>query len=175
MAAQTLMILKNYSQLSVKNEHDETVGAISWESIGRSRMSTRCDLVSDAYVAAKSVEYEADLVGYIDDIYRAGFVLVRRGVDITGIVTSADLTVQFGNFARPYVLLEEIELRLRKRVGQVMTDSDIERAKTFNAKEIGKLTFGAYSRLWLDDVHWLKLKWDNIEKDLFFKDSEECR
>jgi restriction system protein len=58
---------------------------------------------------------------------------------VTGIVTAADLTRQFGNLARPFVLIEEIESRPRSHVGKAFTVDELRAAIKVRSK-------------WIDDV-----------------------
>lgn len=111
--AQTLMMLHDYSQLAVVNGLD--VRAVTWESIARAQLVKPDAELSDALVPARVVNLDEDLVPLISDIAADNFVFVRgKDKALSGIVTSADLSLEFENLAGPFFLLGEIERRLRR-------------------------------------------------------------
>ena len=97
-------------------------GAVSWESIGKAQIATEDPCLADTIAPATVVDHDALLLEQIAVIYDRGFVFVQNAdrSRVSGIVTAADLTRQFGNLARPFVLIEEAENRLRRRVGEVL-------------------------------------------------------
>ncbi|MFG1834110.1 hypothetical protein [Micromonospora chersina] len=104
-AAITKMLAHDYSQLAVF----DTVGgvrAVSWESIAKARLANRDATLLDTTVGVRVVDHDDDLLAEVGEIYNVGYVLVRGQdrVSITGIVTTAHLTQQFANMARPWPL-----------------------------------------------------------------------
>jgi len=143
----TQMLATGYSQLAVVNEDGHYMGAVSWESIGRARLADSEADLRDATVQARVVDYDEDLFAQIDEIYQRGYVLVR-GEDrraLVGIVTAHDLARQFGTLARPFSLVEEAELRLRRQVKRAISE-DVLIDKTPKWAR-GTPTFGGYSHL----------------------------
>src|SRR5439155_10989782 len=70
--------------------------------------------VRDCMEPAHVVERDASLFSAIEAIVRNDYVLVRHPDNrIGGIVTTADLSVQFRELAEPYLLIGEIENHLR--------------------------------------------------------------
>lgn len=108
------------------------------------------------------VDHDASLLAHVSEIYKVGFVLVR-GSDgaITGIVTTADLTLQFANMATPTALIAEVERRLRRRADEVFTLDEIRAASMKPAKtnSAADLTLGAYEHLLKEQSQFDRLKW----------------
>lgn len=170
-AAVTLMLAKNYSQLAVVDDHGHYQGAVSWESVGHARMSNSVVTLRDATAPARVVDYHDDLYGHIDEIYLRGFVLVR-GADrgrLVGIVTSHDLARQFGALARPFSLVEEAELRLRRRVQRLLPE---EIDKHVHGWAHGNLTFGQYKRILGERTNFERMGWP-LDHTTFLKLLEE--
>ena len=169
-AAVTMMLGDNYSQLAVLDGSDMVIGAVSWESIGKARLAVAEPTLAEVTTVARVVEYHEDLLSQIAQIYSVGYVFVR-GSDhktLTGIVTAADLTLQFGTISRPFVLIEEVERRLRRRVDeQVPLDSIKAAGRNPNKVEsAADLTLGNYERLLAKDDNFSRLGWP-LDETLF--------
>ncbi|WP_166354255.1 CBS domain-containing protein [Phytoactinopolyspora limicola] len=157
--AVTRMLATNYSQLAVVDEHGYYQGAVTWESIGRARLSNPDATLADATVQVRVVDYDDDLFAQIDEISRRGYVLVR-GEDrrsLVGIVTAHDLARQFGVLARPFSLVEEAELRLRRHVIRSLPADRVE--KITHRWSNGVPTFGQYGKLLEDSELFAQLEW----------------
>ncbi|GAA1038400.1 hypothetical protein [Streptomyces murinus] len=82
---------------------------------------------------AISTEYEivnasAHLLPVLPAIRAHEFVLVRAADGrVSGIVTSADLAGEFGTVARPFFTLGDIERRLRRCLGRVYDEADVQK------------------------------------------------
>lgn len=175
--AQTLMLSHNFSQLAVIEKSGEFCGAVSWESIGKAHLAERAVQVEDAMSNARVVEHNEDLLGLITEIYASGFLFVR-GADrkLCGIVTAADLTLQFGDVARPFVLLEEIEQRLHRMTGAVFTVAELA-AKSRMPRKIhagDKPMLGDYQKLFEDEAMWGRLRW-KLDHEAFLRLFNEVR
>lgn len=162
-AATTLMILHDYSQLAVLEGERSLKGAITWETLGRGHLRGRPARVSDVTMASESVVYDADLLSLVPRIVEAGFVFVR-GVDnkITGIVTTADLSKEFVDLARPFFLLGEIERRFRRLVQACFAPKElaeaVDRADEREVESAADLTLGELERLVQRPEHWQRLR-----------------
>ncbi|MFJ9786419.1 CBS domain-containing protein [Amycolatopsis sp. NPDC101161] len=157
-AAVTLMLAKNYSQLAVIDEDGYYAGAVSWESIGRARLANPEPTLQDATIQVRVIDIDEELFGQIDEIYRRGCVFVR-GEDrrtLVGVVTANDLTLQFGKLARPFSLLEEAELRLRRHARRCLPEEVIERA---TPKWASNPTFGKYVQIFETRSNFDQLNW----------------
>ncbi|MFF3290681.1 CBS domain-containing protein [Streptomyces sp. NPDC003023] len=178
-SAMTLMVLRGYSQLPVLDEDDRLRGVVSWESIGRARMSDPEAGLAAATVTAREADRSDDLLDWIPEVQRNGYILVRdHDHKVCGLITAADLTVQFGTRVRPFVLLEEIEQRLRRAVDAALPLENIRAvvpprraAKVHSAAD---LTLGAYDHLLKADENWALLDWE-IDQQLFLTALRECR
>jgi restriction system protein len=170
--ARTLMLDRKFSQLAVIDENGILHGAISWESIGKAYVASGDPALADAIAPAKVVDHEELLLEQIDVIYDKGFVFVR-GPDrkrVTGIVTAADLTRQFGNLARPVMLIEEVEIRLRLRADEVYTLAELKAAvqkhRQSGISQAADFTLRDYCFLMRPEENWSKLAW-NMDREYF--------
>jgi restriction system protein len=164
--AHTKMLSGKYSQLAVIDENGTLRGALSWESIGKASMrGQKLRTVSDAVDrTAGLVDHHEDLLSQVSEIYNKGFVFVcDSDKKVTGIITAADLTQQFGNLARPFVLVEEAERRLRRRAGEVFTVDELRQAAprhlAARVSSANDLMLGAYKHLLAASAHWNRLEW----------------
>ncbi|MEV0080525.1 CBS domain-containing protein [Nocardia neocaledoniensis] len=164
--AKTTMVRHQYSQLAVIDDLDGTYhGAITWESIGRAHIATDHPTLADATVPAVVVDHDAPLLDQIEAIYDHGFIFVRDPdrVRVSGILTAADLTHQFGTLAKPFVLIEEAENRLRRAARDHLDAEDYKAAAPRNRRahvtEPEHLTFGGYVHLLQSPTSWRKLGW----------------
>ncbi len=124
--ARTKMMLHDYSQLAVWNGRGSDVMAVTWESIAKAQLCRQKLTLSDAIVSARVVGLDDDLIPLIGTIANEGFVVVRRkDRELSGIITSADLSVEFETLAGPFFLLGEIERRLRRVIEGVFTPEEI--------------------------------------------------
>ncbi|MFC0038791.1 hypothetical protein [Actinomadura rayongensis] len=169
----TTMVALGYSQLAVIAEDGTFHGAVSWESIGRARMSDPDPSLDQATVSVPLVDQDEPLLDQIEQIYTRGFVFVRSSDKrtVSGIISTADLTQQFGDLARPFVLIEEAERRLRRRVDEKVPLAEIRksapRRSRDSARSAAALTLGNYRFLLDTDENWARLDWD-VDRGLFF-------
>ncbi|WP_167349088.1 HPP family protein [Pseudoclavibacter helvolus] len=112
--ARTLMELHDFSQLPVLHGR-RPVGAVTWESIGKALLNdVNAQLRNCIDREAPTVKITDELLDVIPKINESGYALVL-GPDrtLSGIVTSADLGVALDQLARPFLLIERLEFRLR--------------------------------------------------------------
>ncbi|MFF0529401.1 CBS domain-containing protein [Nocardia amikacinitolerans] len=178
-SAMTLMTLRGFSQLPVLDQDGRLRGVVSWESIGRARMSNDNAELDAAIVKAREADRSDDLLDWIADIQQSGYVIVRdRDHKVCGLVTSADLTGQFGVRLRPFVLVEEVEQRLRVAVGaRISLERIREKVPPKQASKIqssADLTFGAYKHILGVPENWKAMGWA-VDHKLFLTALEECR
>jgi restriction system protein len=158
-------ITHNFSQLAVISEDDLCHGVVSWESLGKARMAgSEPTNVAQVMTSVPIVEHDDLLLNQITHIFEHGFVLVRSTVkkSMSGIITAADLTLQFGDLARPFVLIEEAERRLRQCVDDVFDAEEICSATKKNPSKVktaADLTLGSYWHLLKEEKEWDKLGW----------------
>lgn len=179
-SAVTLMIQYAYSQIAVIDDDGTYRGVVSWESIGRAAIGKEEPALADATTQTTPVNHDALLLDQIDAIYDNGFILVRDadGKRVTGILTASDLTGQFGSLARPFVLIEEAENRLRRVAGEVFDVAELRDAvPERQRRSVGRaadLTFGNYVYLLRDPARWAKLGW-RIDRTVFCELLEDVR
>lgn len=165
--AVTKMMYHNYSQLPVTQDLRAIDGMISWRSIGVARTKkedTDCEYVRDCLDKNYStVELDTPLLDAVAKIAREEAVLVL-GPDrrIAGIVTTSDLSLKYHELAAPFLLLQEIEYRLRLRIDEAFSREEMAEARDprDDRRQIGSaadLSFGEYIRLIEARENWNRL------------------
>ena len=171
--AATLMLMHRYSQLPVTQNLRDIDGMISWRSMGRARASgDACEHVRDCLEDIRIIPQDAPFFAAVDTITEEEVVLIR-GTDrtITGIVTTADLSREYHEKAAPFLLLEEVEDRIRILISRNLSASEIKQVKdpdddTREIEDAADLTFGEYVRLLESRENWKKLRL-GIDRKLF--------
>lgn len=180
LRAQSLMMRYDYSQLAVMSDTRSLRGAITWESIARSSMKGNPETVGDCVIQAETVRYDDDLVHHIPRIVLAGYVFVRaQDETISGVVTTADLSEEFGKLASPFFLIGEIERRLRRAVDRVFSAIELEEVRDpqDGGRDVASaedLTMGEYVRLLEQPDHWKKTGW-RVERQVFIEALDKAR
>ncbi|MBF6061668.1 CBS domain-containing protein [Nocardia terpenica] len=160
----TIMVRNNYSQVAVIDENGAYHGAVTWESIGKAHVATDRPTLTDAIVRAPVVDHDALLLDQIRTIYDNGFVFVYAPdrQRVTGILTASDLTEQSGTLARPFILVEEAENRLRRALEPFFFDHIKPKLPPHMRRRvtsIADLTFGNYVTWLTDKSHWAMVGW----------------
>lgn len=173
--AATLMIMHRYSQLPVTQNMRRIDGMISWRSMGRARASGRaCQHVRDCLEPVRILDQDAPFFEAVDTITEREVVLVRgKDRTITGIVTTADLSSEYHQKAEPFLLLEEVEDRIRALISRNLSEEEIKQARDpgdgkREIESVDDLTFGEYVRLLEYRENWDKLGL-GIDRKLFVK------
>ena len=172
--AQSLMMSKDYSQLAVMTGPRSLRGAVSWESIAHAKICNPTAGLPEALFPPETVRLDDDLLAQIPKIVDAGFAFVEaQDRQISGIVTTADLSLLFATLAKPFFLLAEIERRLRRLIDQnfgpedlatIVDPADSKRSVT----RASDLTLGEYIRLLEDPSRWVRLDL-NIDRRIFIE------
>jgi len=121
-----------------------------------------------------------DLLARIPMIVDASFVFVQSpDRQISGIVTTADLSIEFATLAKPFFLLAEVERRLRRLIDRLFTveelativdPADTERS----AVSASDLTIGECARLLEEPARWSRLKW-SLDRAIFIGQLHDIR
>lgn len=164
--AQSVMMRHDYSQLAVLSGPRTVRGAITWESIAQEHLrNPSADRVSDCLVEADLVKSTAHLLDVVPIVAEKGFVLVQA-VDgsLSGIVTMADLSLQFANLANPFVLIGEIEWWLRKALDSVFSPRELAGFRNpddpdRDVESAANLTLGEMIRALERKTNWERLGW----------------
>ena len=175
------MLSNDYSQLPVTRNMRRIHGMISWRSIGRARTGGRpCNYVRDCLEDIPVLDQDDPLFEAVDKIAKTGVVLVRgRDQKITGIVTTSDLSRKYHELAEPFLLLQEIEDRIRVLIDTNFSVEEIRQAKHPDDDErevddASDLTFGEYVRLLGSRQRWPRLGL-KIDRKLFVRLLEDVR
>ena len=162
--AVTLMIAHDFSQLPVMTTSREVKGAVSWKTIGsRLALKKECNVVRECMEDVKIVSLEDSLSSAISAVDEFDFILVQAGnKEICGIITAADLSVQFGKLAEPFLLVAEIEKSIRGMLHSKFTAAELKQALPSEGdgreiKRLSDLTFGEYVRLLENKERWKKV------------------
>ena len=167
--AVTLMMNHGYSQLPVMSTDYKVEGIISWESIGKRLAlglpSEGTESPVENFMDKKFTEIPSDesLLSAIQKIEEDEYVLVRNPQNqISGIVTSSDLSRQFHLLGEPFLLIGEIENYVRIIIQASFKPEELAEAKNPNdtdreIQQVSDLTFGEYIRLIENEKRWSKL------------------
>jgi len=170
--ATTLMMIHRYSQLPVTQDMRRIDGMISWRSMGRVRArGDACEFVRDCLEPVRIIDQDAPFFEAVDTITEKEVVLVRgQDRSITGIVTTSDLSREYHQKAAPFLLLGEVEDRIRILIDQNLA-AEVKNIKnrgndTKEIEDASDLTFGEYVRLLERPENWVKLRLE-IDRRLF--------
>ncbi|MGW7820926.1 CBS domain-containing protein [Streptomyces puniciscabiei] len=157
-----------YSQLPVIDASGTLHGVITWASIAHMHATGRQPCLTSAISGEyETVNASAHLLPVLPLIRAHEFVLVRAADGrVSGIVTSADLAGEFGTVARPFFTLGEIERRLRRCLGRVYSEADVQTVHK-KKRSVDEMMFGEYIRLLDDEGRWNKLGWPGVDRTHF--------
>lgn len=180
--ATTLMMLHDYSQLPVMSDLRKVDGIITWKTIGQGLTQNIAGESVRDYMSkdVDILDYEAPLFEAVKKIISKEVVLVKNNkMEISGIITTTDISEQFLMLTEPFLILEEIENHIRKILDGKFTLKEIRSfVKTSeNSKEIyliSDLTFGEYIRLMENAENWSRLR-ILIDRKIFITRLNEVR
>jgi hypothetical protein len=175
--AQQIMMESGFSQLAVMTGPTELKGAVSWEGIAKARIANARVNLGDAIDRFPKMVYaDQELLEQLDAIFAAGFVFVRDHNDfISGIITNADLTSQFGDLTTPFFQLGEIERRIRQCIGAVFSVDELRQVtRKPTLTSVNDMMFGQYQRLLEDRDRWQRLHW-MLDREMFIEHLDDVR
>jgi predicted transcriptional regulator len=179
--AVTLMLKNDFSQLPVMTSERTVKGLFSWKSLGsRLSLGCTCMFVREAMDSYQEVSFEASIFAAIGLIVQNECVLVRGMADkICGIVTTSDLSLQFGQLGEPFLLLGEIENHIRAMTAGKVTREELLAARDPNdpnreIEDVSDLTLGELIRLFEEPTKFLRLGL-KIDRKMFIRDLEDIR
>ena len=162
--ATTLMMQNDYSQLPVTTGERDIKGVFSWKSLGNHlALKKQCTKVRECMDDSTEIRSDASLFDAIRRIVETDFVLVRDPTRrLVGIVTTADLSVQFAQLGEPFLLLGEIENYVRNLIGDRFTKAELTAARDpadagREVDDASDLSFGEYIHLLGNPKSWEKL------------------
>ncbi|MFJ3933071.1 CBS domain-containing protein [Streptomyces sp. NPDC090029] len=164
-AAMGRMAEHGYSQLPVIDTSGTLHGVVTWVSIVHMHATGRKACLASAITSEyEIVNASAHLLPVLPVIRTHEFVLVRAADgQVSGIVTSADLAGEFGAVARPFFTLGEIERRLRRCLGRVYDEADVQKVHK-KKMSVDEMMFGEYIRLLDNEERWDKLGWPLVDR-----------
>ncbi len=175
------MLTNDFSQLPVMKDDRTAVGFISWQSLGEATaLGKECKNVSQCMKEGVQVlKSSTSLTDAIDQIIKHEFIMVE-GVKklIYGPVTTTDLSMQYHNTAKPFLLIGQIEASIRKILDSLAPVEILQSAKfSDDSRDIQRpedLTFSEYKTVLLNEKVWDKLE-VNICKNEVSKIMETVR
>jgi CBS domain-containing protein len=180
LAAVSTMMANDYSQLPVMTNERDVKGVVTWKSIGkRLTLGRPHQFVREVMDPAVIIDSDVSLFAAIDTIIQKEFVLVRNADRrIGGIVTTSDLSRQFGQLGEPFLLLGEIENHIRRLLHGRFSQSELREVGDPNAsrtiESVSDLSFGAYVRLLESPVRWNTLEL-SIDRSVFVEHLDRVR
>lgn len=160
----TLMLQYDYSQLPVTTTERDVKGVISWKSLGsRLALGKQCTKVRECMEPAPEIRNDTSLFEAIQQVVEHQFVLVRDGTrKLAGIVTTADLSLQFAQLGEPFLLLGQIESHLRSLIADRYTRAELTSAcdpadSGREIEDVADLSLGEHIRLLDNTARWQKL------------------
>ncbi|WP_329167866.1 CBS domain-containing protein [Streptomyces sp. NBC_01685] len=162
--AVTLMMLNDYSQMPVMSGSRQVVGVVTWQSLAQAWHIDRSCTLAQALVEPQMVRYDHDLVDVLRMLIDCDFVLVRGPKkDIVGIVTLSDLAYDYGEITKPFLLVGELDRRLRSVITDRFDLDDVipvcDRSGERRLTSLNSLTFGDYVSILRSKECWAKLGW----------------
>lgn len=160
----TILMTNAFSQTPVMTTERDVKGIVSWQTIGSQlAMGRVITSASDAMEPAVEIRSTESIFAALPVIVEQQYVLVRAADQrISGIVTTADIGLQFRQLAEPFLLLGEIENHLRKIIDTKFGPEDF--AAVRNPGDTNRtiasgtdLTFGEYRVLLEDPSRWKRL------------------
>lgn len=175
-----LMMENKYSQLPVIKK-EKVVGVISYESVtntlfnfldNKKKDNPSAFRVEDLMEEAPFFKSEDGMLDLLDRLAKLSFVLVRNGEKVTDIITSYDALKYFRECGEDFLILNDVEIILRKIIAEKFNASDFgesaEKVFTFKMKQqkalkppktVNDLEFAGY-------ITFISSNWDKFN-DIF--------
>jgi hypothetical protein len=133
-----------------------------------------CTVVRDCLEPSRIIDADASLFAAIPIIVENECVLIKDHTGIIcGIVTPADLSLQFRQLGEPFLLLGEIENYVRRMIGAKFSIAELQAARDpadseRPVEDVSDLTLGEYIRLLEDPRRWNTLGF-RVDRGQFMK------
>lgn len=165
----TLFARHRYAQLPVLADSSTPIGAVTRKSIMSADMTGRLLTLASVTEPVKVALIDEEIRKVFPAVGAPRFVLVRNeGGLISGIVTLSDVNKAHQKLSGPYILIGEIESRLREILTHVCPTVDELRSATGRraVEAPHELTMGDLERAFSNEDCWTRLGWD-IDQDVF--------
>jgi CBS domain-containing protein len=161
----TIMLKNDFSQIPVMSGDREVKGVVTWQSVA-ARLALGLKPGTSREAMDEPVEYRlnASVFTVIPALTEHGYVLVRGPENnIVGIVTASDLNHHFQKLTEPFLLLSEIENRLRALIAPRFGPEELAASKDPRDAErkvdsVDDMNFGEYIRLLEEPGRWDRLQ-----------------
>ncbi|WP_161784149.1 CBS domain-containing protein [Janthinobacterium sp. RA13] len=181
--ATSLMIKHNFSQLPIMSDERRVIGIISWKSIANQMLINNKlpERVDECSLPIETVSFDATLFDTISTIINKECVLVKKHDNtISGIITAADLGIQFSEMSEAFLKIGQIEAVLRMIIEKYYPLNEIKDAKDPGDAEriierVDDLTFGEYKRLLENSEKWNQYFKQNTSRKVFIETLDEVR
>jgi CBS domain-containing protein len=177
----TVLLANDFSQVPVMPNEREVKGVASWQSIGsRVALGQAASTAREVMDVAAEIRSDASIFAAIPSLIEYGYVLVRGPENrIAGIVTTSDLSLQFGQLAEPFLLLSEIENRIRNIIASHFSTDELTCVRDPNDAErviesVDDLSFGEYMRLLEEPGRWERVA-PEVDRTIFIKSLDNIR
>ncbi len=180
--AVNLMMLYDYSKLPVMQNQRVVKGIVGYASIALGRLfGCSSNVVRDYMDPPQEIRSNASLFEAIPLIMQHEYILVRgtQG-EISGIVTTYDLSEQFRQLGEPFLLVGEVENHIRNLVGGKFTAEELTKQRAPSddqrvVENVEDLTIGEYKRLLEKPSHWDRLDLEMLDRQVFIEQLENVR
>lgn len=161
----TKMMAGGFSQLPIMTTERDVKGIVSWHTIGSrlalGRTGGTAQQMSDPH---HEIRADRSIFDAIPIIMAHDYVMVRDDQSrISGIITAADLSLQFRELTEPFLLLSEIENLLRNIIADRFSSGELSQACEAAAHvgstitSVSDLNFGEYIRLLQNPERWSRI------------------
>ncbi|MGV9533955.1 CBS domain-containing protein [Streptosporangium sandarakinum] len=167
--AKTLFWRHKYRQLPVLADASTPIGAVTQESVLSAGLTSRHLTLASVMRPVMVVEMKDEVRKVLSRTSLHRFVLVRDGDGtISGIVTLSDVNTVLQEVSDLYLLIGEIELRLRELLTRICPSTDELRTVTGRSRvrTAHELALGDLEKALCSDVCWARLGW-HIDRKVF--------
>jgi CBS domain-containing protein len=179
--AVTIMLRNDFSQVPVMPTEREVKGVVTWQSIGsRLALGRKVSTAREVMDAPVEIRPDASIFSAIPVLAEHGYVLVRDSEQrIAGIVTSTDLNDHFQQLTEPFILLSEIEARIRNLIEPRSNRDELASARDPDdnkrvVESVDDMNFGEYIRLLEQQDRWGRLQL-SVDRKHFIEALERVR
>jgi|GEM_PF-1674690 len=168
----THMLRWEYSQIPVLEGKSHLHGVVTWQSVAMLYAHGHAPSLAKATDDDVQVVHDTDsLLVALATIAASDYVLVRtQQGEICGIVTMADVATRFGELARPFFMIGEIERLIRGCLTPVFDqDPAVLKATKKRTDRVAEMMFGDYMFLLKAPANWQKLGWPFVDQAAFIE------
>ncbi|MCK9928237.1 CBS domain-containing protein [Frankia sp. Mgl5] len=174
----TCMLQWEYSQIPVLEGASHLHGVVTWQSVAMLYAHDHAPTLAKATYNDVQVVHDTDsLLAALATITASDYVLVRNQQgEICGIVTMADVATRFGDLARPFFVIGEIERLIRGLLTPIFDhDPAVLKATGKKTDRVAEMMFGNYKYLLKVPANWQKLGWPFVDQTAFIELLDDVR